>query len=174
MPSNDFTESEPLHASEAFQEGFVADGLASKSDQGPRAVEQSGDSSERFAAVPVSKLLVLEVFAGTARPTKAICATGLKGVAFDKTLSRAEKQAIFQYDSCDPFQLDASLDFVRNHANRTVLIHLAPPCGTASRARQRKIHSFKRLGLSEPKPLRSDTYPDGIPGLSGKKSSRLR
>lgn len=45
------------------------------------------------------------------------------------------------------------------------MIHLAPPCGPASRAREKKIHSFRRLGITEPQPLRSDEYPDGLPGL---------
>ena len=41
-------------------------------------------------------------------------------------------------------------------------VHLAPPCGTASRARE--IRSPRG---PNPKPLRSDRFPDGIPTLKG-------
>ena len=43
-----------------------------------------------------------------------------------------------------------------------VYIHLAPPCGTASRARE-----IFRHGESLPPPTRSDACPDGLPSLSG-------
>ena len=41
-------------------------------------------------------------------------------------------------------------------------VHLAPPCGTASPARE-----IRRPRGPNPKPLRSDTFPDGIPKLKG-------
>ena len=50
---------------------------------------------------------------------------------------------------------------------KVVLVHLAPPCGTASRARE-----IQRKGLS-PKPLRSDQYPDGLPDLVGEDLKRV-
>lgn len=71
-----------------------------------------------------------------------------------------QKQSIFQFDLTDVDQL--------HNASRIVLIHLAPPCGTASRARERKIKPFAKRGFKEPKPLRTDQHPDGIPGLQGK------
>ena len=52
--------------------------------------------------------------------------------------------------------------------SRTVLgIFLAPPCGTASRARSIKLHkSLKRKFHHEPVPLRSNRQPNGVSGLS--------
>ena len=46
-------------------------------------------------------------------------------------------------------------------------IHLAPVCGTASRARDiRRFHN-------DPKPLRSEEWPEGLPGLSPKELERV-
>ena len=55
-------------------------------------------------------------------------------------------------------------------SNENVIgIFLAPPCGTASRARNIKMRkSLKRKfhAMSEPRPLRSNAYPNGIPGIA--------
>ena len=52
--------------------------------------------------------------------------------------------------------------------SRNVLgVFLAPPRGTASRAKSIKLgKSFKRKLHAEPKPLRSDRQPNGVSGLS--------
>ena len=41
-------------------------------------------------------------------------------------------------------------------------VHLGPPCGTASKARE-----IRRKRGPDPRPLRSPNFPDGIPGLGG-------
>ena len=47
-------------------------------------------------------------------------------------------------------------------------VHAAPPCGTSSRARNRRIPLQLRLqGIPDPQPLRSDLHPLGLPGLDG-------
>ena len=47
-------------------------------------------------------------------------------------------------------------------------MHGAPPCGTASRAREIKVPEHLRLrGAPAPVPLRSDRYPQGFPHLAG-------
>ena len=48
-------------------------------------------------------------------------------------------------------------------------VHLAPPCGTASRARE--IPSSQH---PSPLPLRSESHPDGIPSLKGLDLKRVR
>ena len=45
-------------------------------------------------------------------------------------------------------------------------VHFAPPCGTASRARDRRRKNPDGSPAAvDPKPLRSDEFPDGLPGL---------
>ena len=57
---------------------------------------------------------------------------------------------------------------VRSHP--TIFVHFAPPCGTASRAREIRIKN----AAFDPKPLRSDDYPDGLPSLHGVDEVRVR
>ena len=46
-------------------------------------------------------------------------------------------------------------------------VHFAPPCGTASAAR-----NIRRKGI-DPKPMKSSGHPDGLPGLSGPSRERF-
>lgn len=54
-------------------------------------------------------------------------------------------------------------------------VHFSPPCGTASRAREirRKTREGKEAAI-DPKPLRSDHYPDGLPGLCGSAKEKVQ
>lgn len=115
--------------------------------------------------------MVLEIFAGTANLTQAIRQVNLRGVAVDKTTSRTKHQILV---------LDLTLEddiiflenFIRQEANNLRLIHFAPPCGTGSAARKRKLPADVEAALiaaghQPPKPLRDARYPDGYPWLKG-------
>ena len=46
-------------------------------------------------------------------------------------------------------------------------VHMSPPCGTASRAREKRISEADRArGIPEPQPLRSEQFPLGLPTLA--------
>ena len=48
------------------------------------------------------------------------------------------------------------------------VVHIAPPCGTASKAREKPIPKWlKSKGAPEPRQLRSSEYPRGLPNLAG-------
>jgi hypothetical protein len=50
---------------------------------------------------------------------------------------------------------------------RLAYVHMSPPCGTASRARERPLSAAARArGIPEPKPLRSEDFPLGLPTLA--------
>ena len=54
-------------------------------------------------------------------------------------------------------------------------VHFGLPCGTASRARERKIpEHLRQLGVPEPPPLRSAMQPLGVDGLSGLNALKLQ
>ena len=54
------------------------------------------------------------------------------------------------------------------NSNKRVVVWLAPPCGTFSRARERPVPvKLKRMGAPEPQPLRDATFPMGFPDLTG-------
>ncbi|CAK9114988.1 unnamed protein product [Durusdinium trenchii] len=109
---------------------------------------------------------MIEVFAGFG----ILCATakqcGLVGsLAVDKIRKTGAYSTIVQLD-------------LRNQEDRALLeewmqsdlfcwLHLAPVCGTASRARNIQRH------WSDPKPLRSDDCPHGLPNLSEQDTTRV-
>ena len=123
-------------------------------------------SSRDFKQQPLSNLFVLEVFAGSARLTKTAKDVGLKALAFDHSSKRSCGVEICQFDLTDPAQIETLATFIASSADSIVLIWFAPPCGTASRAREKPIPGFDKLGVSVPKPLRSVSQPDQIDGLS--------
>ena len=60
------------------------------------------------------------------------------------------------------------------HNNKVDYLHIAPPCGTASRAREKPISAALRAqGIPSPKPLRSESCPLGLPGLQGLDRARV-
>ena len=73
--------------------------------------------------------------------------------------------------------LDGSLEIIHDliHNHSVVYVHVAPPCGTASRARDRPLSAkLKSIGVHEPQPLRSEAYPAGVPGLFGTDLDRVK
>ena len=54
-------------------------------------------------------------------------------------------------------------------------VWFAPPCGTAAAAREiRRKHNRGQECQLDPKPLRSQAFPDGMPGLLGTDAERVR
>ena len=115
----------------------------------------------------MSDLLFVEVFAGTARLCKATKEFGIEVLPVDKTSSRASQIYIAQYDVTDPEQLECLMEVLEVEKHRIVALHLAPACGTASKAREKKLVSWAKKGFKIPKPLRSAQKPMGVDGLAG-------
>ncbi len=68
-------------------------------------------------------------------------------------------------DLADDSSVDQLLSILEGSGLLTYF-HAAPPCGTCSRARERKIpRRLRRRGAPEPVPLRSTRFPDGLPNL---------
>eukprot|EP00435_Cladocopium_sp_Y103_P072753 s158_g41.t1 len=120
-----------------------------------------------FSGVPLQDVMVLEIFAGTARLSRAIRDLGMKAFAVDKDNKRSTGIHIATYDLNDPDRLHALCDFIKLHKDIILWAHFAPSCGTASRARGRPIPKLEKMGFKVPKPLRSDLQPLGLDGLSG-------
>ena len=73
---------------------------------------------------------------------------------------------IIKLDMLDPDQFRLVLDLVRNPF--CLYVHLAPTCGTSSRARD-----IQRPGEQLPPPARSDEFPNGLPSLQGVLKERV-
>ena len=122
---------------------------------------------DKFCALNLTDVLVIEIFAGSARLTAAIRDAGMAGVAVDHDKSRSTGPHIALYDLNNRSQFDALVEFTRLEKHRIIWVHFAPSCGTASRARERPLKSLEKKGYRIPKPLRSDEFPLGVPGLQG-------
>ena len=115
--------------------------------------------------------LVLEVFAGSCRLSKACRGIGLQALSIDKDINRAENAVVAKYVLCDRNQFATLESLVQAERHRLVHAHFAPSCGTASKARERAVP-----GLPEdrqPRPLRSADKPDGLDNLTPAEAARV-
>ena len=116
--------------------------------------------------------LMVEIFAGSCRLSKACKDVGFRATAVDKIKSRSENFTVYQCDLGDPLQLKLLKEYLAAEAESLVHAHFAPSCGTASRAREKRIPNVPLY--RQPRPLRSDEYPEGLPHLSPKEKERVR
>ena len=111
---------------------------------------------------------MLEIFCGTAGVTASFKRIGFQNaVAVDKFRPQKPLASVLVLDLTNSEQQDIVLSWIRNPATQAVF--LAPPCGTASAARNIILNDEPGL----PQPLRSDTAPDGLPDLSGTDFERV-
>ena len=84
-------------------------------------------------------VLVVGIFSGSCRLSKACRKTGIRALPIDKDPKRVESCAVANYDLLDPQQYSTWVEVL--HAERESMIHAhcAPSCYTASRARGRKV-----------------------------------
>ena len=113
----------------------------------------------------------MEVFSGTGRLSLACRQAGLRSLPIDKDPKGAENVLSANFDLTDPQQFESLLELVRAEKGALIHAHFAPCCGTASKARNIKIPNV-RLSM-QPRPLRSNEDPDGIPNLPQKDQDRL-
>ena len=117
-------------------------------------------------AVPVSgRPLALEVCCGSAGLSLELAALGWVVFALDK-------DCLIHSTSITPITADVRHESVRKellamaHHPDLKFVHMAPPCGTASRARDRPVAQHLRdRGFPNPPRLRSLDHPLGLPDL---------
>lgn len=115
----------------------------------------------------INHSLFVEIFAGTAGLTAAVRKVGLHAsVGVDSSVSTKCKAPVIRLDLRQE-HAQTLLWQILNRPN-LIRVHLAPPCGTASRARE----IVRKKGPS-PRPLRSERYPDGFPWLRGVNRDRV-
>ena len=126
------------------------------------------DSSELFASfarLQPHDLLVIELCAGTAILSKTAAAKGFRVMPVDNNFRRAPGNNVLRLDLADPEAVSQLLEIIRVERDRIAMVFIAPPCGTASLARERKLHKWARKGFKIPVPLRNAQFPDMLPGL---------
>ena len=105
--------------------------------------------------------MIVEIFAGTARVTAELRKIGMPS-AFGTDHIR-HKQAAAQVVVADLSTEEGVSLLMQWLADEHVVgLFIAPPCGSASRARSIPL---KRKSPGDPRPLRSDKHPNGLPNL---------
>jgi hypothetical protein len=129
--------------------------------------EVANDKAYKFSALELQELLVVEVCAGTARLTKTVRARGIRGLAIDKSRDRSCGTEIMILDLTVEHDLNFLSQILTAEAGRIALVFISPPCGTASKARERPIKTSLLSGRKQFVPLRSTEKPDQKDGLAG-------
>ena len=122
---------------------------------------------DRLEGKPLSDVLMVEIYAGSARLARACRHVGCRSVAVDKTTERAHGSKNFVCDVTKTEELEMLKQFLQAEKQNLGWVHFAPACGTASKAREKPNRVLEKAGFRVPKPLRSTEFPMGLPNLSG-------
>ena len=124
-------------------------------------------ASEQFASV------VIEVFSGSSGLTKAFIEHGCEGIAVDWLRnSSIPLVPVILIDLSEPWGEELLYKAIKSQ--RVRYVHFAPPCGTASRAREIPVPLHLRgTTWKVPGPLRSDVMPDGLHNLDDVEELRV-
>ena len=132
----------------------------------PEMQAGSDELFSSFAHLLPSDLLVVELCAGTAILSKTAAARGFRTMPVDNNSRRAPGKNVLRIDLADPKAVAQLLEIIQSERDRVAMVFIAPPCGTASLARERKLLRWARKGFRIPVPLRNAQFPDMLPGLS--------
>ena len=114
-----------------------------------------------------------EVFCGAAGLTLNLTKSGFDAVGVDHKGNRDLPRGRCLWIDLSTKRGQADLRKLVLH-DAVAYVHFAPPCGTASRARDRRRYNADGTPAKlDPKPLRSDEYPDGLPSLVGQDLERV-
>ena len=147
---------------------FVEKKPSVQQHQPMHGVEQN---SFDFSMEQLKGPVVIEVFCGSARVTASLKELGLNesfGVdhVLDKAVSAAKR-----LDLTQPADQQLFLQWMSSPL--VVGLFLAPPCGTCSLARNIQLRDEKGRKIQGPIPLRSEVWPEGLPGLGAKDRARV-
>ena len=117
--------------------------------------------------------VALELFCGSAGLSHACHTIGFRIVPIDwKGNKHVTKMPITRLDLSTPVGQQEVWNLLATLPVKYV--HLGPPCGTFSRAREIRIPEWAlRRKAQNPKPLRSMDHPEGLPGLQGVNAAKV-
>ena len=117
---------------------------------------------------------LLELFCGTAGVCAQFRTLGGKALGVDHHLKRSKLKAA-------AVKLDITQQWVQDLIEREIklkrvsAVHMGPPCGTASKARNIPIkRKLRARGAPNPQPLRSSEFPLGFPWLKGLNKTKVQ
>ena len=133
-------------------------------------VNSSVDSSMK---TEFENLICIEIFSGSGKLTASIRKLGMRAVAVDRSSSRTSGPVTI-LDLTKEDDIVFLEDFIESEKTNIMLVHLAPPCGTSSAARNKRHPDLELAGYTLPKPLRSEQYPIGLPTLRGLDAAKVQ
>jgi hypothetical protein len=118
--------------------------------------------------------ICLEICAGSGKLTVTFKKAGKQCIGIDNLRNKAATgKGFLTLDLTLPASQKIVLDKIAQ--GRVAFVWFAPPCGTASRARERPLpKSVTSQGVTTPKPLRTESEPLGIQGLTGLDALRVQ
>ena len=122
----------------------------------------------------ITSVTSVELMCGAAGVSAELRKGGVDAIGVDwvRNACSKPKAPVMQADCSEPNGQRLTLDLLEN--GNVEYTHAAPPCGTASRARERPLpQKLIRQGCPAPRPLRSESYPEGLPGLSSTEQLRV-
>ena len=165
IDSNPFSPSSEVSSSEEVpKRGRIKDARSSAPVAGTPVAEVAASSHptqvsrgsvEQEVRAPTQRTqstpLCLEFCCGSAGITKAMPSVGFRSVGFDYSFNRSKPEGFaLDVDLCTAEGQELAMQWLRHPA--LVFVWRAPPCGTASRAREKP---------GGPPPLRTDDEPHG-------------
>ena len=122
----------------------------------------------------LSTALFVELCAGSAGLSAAVHRRGPETIGFDwqRNAAKSFKAPVAQADLTVPSGQQLVTDILKQ--GHVQAMHAAPPCGTASRSRDRPVAKhLVRAGAPDPRPLRSENRPEGLPNLTSVEQARV-
>ena len=183
---NDFSASSPRdsmdHVGHSTQPSTSTSSLREKlrdckrkfSESACSSVGQLGSQStfeakfvQRVKGHKLSSLVFIEIFSGTAGLCAEVRRHGLlSSVGVDAHVAKRTKSPVLRIHLGEKHGEELLWRILRQ--DNIAGIHLGPPCGTSSRARE-----IRRSYGPDPRPLRTDAQPDGLRNLRGKDRQRV-
>ena len=164
ISNDDGSQQSEVHCAtvESTMDKSNVDGITQGDSEVSRELKGKGIRNEQ----DFENLICIEIFSGSGRLTAAIRKLGMRAVAVDRSAQRT-KGPVTILDLTKPDDLRYLLNFIESEKDNIMLVHLAPPCGTASAARNRRHKRLEEAGFDLPVPLRSKEFPMGLPTLRG-------
>ena len=143
----------------------------------PQRSQLSDSSYSRSGMVPEAqgmlneldeKLVMLEVCCGCARLTYHCSKKGMKALGIDWSGCKDKpKGRVIWINLATSRGLAELKEQLEANKKTLKVVFMSPPYGTASGAREIRRNPDELGRVIDPKPLRSDEFPDGLPSLGG-------
>ena len=132
----------------------------------------AGEKSDRVDRTAFENLLCIENFSGSGRLTATIRRLGLRAVAIDHSSTRTSGPVTL-LDLTKADDLEFMKNFIISERHNILYIHMAPPCGTCSAARNKRHRDLEAAGYVLPQPVRSRAFPMGLPTNRGLDAAKV-